>query len=369
MNITLDRALLIEAIHRCLPATDARSPLPMADKILLDAVGDGNPRLLLSASCGTLSISTAIPVKTCATSGAALVQAKKLYGLLGSLHGEQVTLKKGRTTQLIVQGNGKRKFEQQFLDPELFHKLSEPSPNLTQIKIQSDQLKSILKALKFAANNPSRPHIHGVMLHGDSTTLTAIATDGHTMAVKRVPCQDQFELFLPGTILVPLLELTEHNSAIMVCIDGRTVYAETDVGDTLISTALPSEAFVPWKIVLANLKLSLQCTVSASALQDTLKAILVARSGSDGAAKFTLKSGQLQIGLNLQQVGAIDVIEVTGAGEFDMLLDPDLVLEASKPCGDNIEMFIDSEYGLQLVSPTAGYSALVVHMTNPQKEN
>jgi len=105
-----------------------------------------------------------------------------------------------------------------------------------------------------AANADIRYYLNGIKLHGTPGSITAIATDGHRMAISPLAAgTEPFEIIIPRESAKQLIELDP--ASMVIGIDGgqpKNLTAER--GDTHLTTKLIEGQFPDWKRVLPDYK-------------------------------------------------------------------------------------------------------------------
>ncbi|MEO5574350.1 MAG: DNA polymerase III subunit beta [Gammaproteobacteria bacterium] len=187
MKFTIQRETLLRPLQIVCGAVERRQTLPILSHLLLDVSPD---RLTLTATDLEVEIVANIPLNKAET-GKVTVPARKLLDICRTLESEasiDISVQKER---LQVRA-GKSRFTLAMLPASDF-------PNAGAINdaaifsITQNELKRIIDTTQFAmAQQDVRYYLNGLMLELGEGKITAVATDGHRLALCEATAQLEF---------------------------------------------------------------------------------------------------------------------------------------------------------------------------------
>ena len=263
MDLTIERSGLIKALARANDVVERRGTVPILVNVLLDASGE---MLRITATDLDLQI-VEVTEAAIAAKGVVTVSARTLFDIARKLpDGAQVRLLAG-DGKLAVTG-GRARFSLPTLPVADFPLIAEAEMP-TQFMLPVGVLKRIIDRVRFAVSTEkTRYYLNGIYLHaGDAfgdpePMLRAAATDGHRLALIRVPLPDGAE-DMPG-VIVPLKCL----SALRKLLDDAEAESEVEIalsetkirfhlGDAVLTSKLIDGTFPDYTRVIptANDKL------------------------------------------------------------------------------------------------------------------
>lgn len=103
-----------------------------------------------------------------------------------------------------------------------------------------------------AANGDIRYYLNGVKLHGVPGKITAVATDGHRMAISSLEADTEpFDIIIPRETAKELIALDPARLVIGMA-DGQAKNLTAERGDRHLTTMLIEGTFPDWRRVLPN---------------------------------------------------------------------------------------------------------------------
>jgi DNA polymerase-3 subunit beta len=205
MKAYCDKSALLAALSRVQRIVERRNTIPILGHILLRCDSHG---IALQATDLDVDVRDHVPA-TVEEEGAIAVPAHLFYDVVRKLpDGMPVTLeKKNSETHDILLTAGEARFTFSTLAADTFPSFSEEDPTVvtTHFTLPSRHLKRLLDKVKHAmSSEETRPYLNGIHLHrveeGETTSLRAVATDGHRLALASLPLPTSLA-DLPGVIL------------------------------------------------------------------------------------------------------------------------------------------------------------------------
>lgn len=325
MQLTINRANLLEALTKAVRAADARAVIPILSHVLLEASGDA---VTLTASDLELFLHTRVPA-TVDTPGSLAVPARVFLDVVRAMPGVDVRLAAADGSRLAVT-SGKTKMHVVGLggdDPYPAFPTTDGAPSLT---VPGAALRAALKRTQFAVADPhsGKPFLMGVRMHWDGTQLTLAATDTYRMA--HVTISDGVQSDAPTIVctLPPRLigEVLRQTSAEAYTLSVSDAVVQVDDGATcflgrLVEGQFPNIAF------LFGQPYAARCAVPVDALKVALqRALIVTRSDESKSVTLDIAGDVLCVQSASAAVGdaaeELDVASIEGAAPLRIAFNP-----------------------------------------------
>lgn len=180
MKLSIDKNLLIKAITLIIDAVDNHHQMTILGnlKLVLEPT-----RLTLTASDLEVELTNVItlPEGACVEAGQATVPADKFFGICKALPENVINISVSDNRCLIT--SGKSKYSLSTLPAQDYPSIGEPRSDKV-VKVGRDTLYSLIKHTRFAmAIQDVRHYLTGLLIEIEGDKLTAVATDGHRLAV------------------------------------------------------------------------------------------------------------------------------------------------------------------------------------------
>lgn len=218
------RDALLKPLQIVSGIVERRQTLPILANIL---VRKNAERVSFTATDLEIQIQTAADIGSGKETAATTISARKLVDILRALPDADVALTLANK-KLTVQ-SGKSRFNLQTLAAEEF-------PTVAQAEFGADfslpaaRLKYLLSMVHFAmASQDIRYYLNGMLLVVDGTTVRAVATDGHRLAMCEVekdgtPAASKLEAIIPRKTILELWRLLpDTDEAVRVQMAGNQV--------------------------------------------------------------------------------------------------------------------------------------------------
>lgn len=325
----------VQAVDRIVAT---RSTLPIIGNILFEAATGG-----VKLSANNLEIGIKLGVNaTVVKSGAVLLPAKTLSGIVAKLPETAIGFKLGENGMVKISYNGSH-FNIHSLPPDEFPAL----PTVKEVKsfsIDPQVFLSMIKQTIFSVSTSEEKYVlTGVLfdlgsglITGDGPGLQLVATDGYRLAKRG----EKIELSGVGgpNIVVPARALTELSrilegksgkklkvvtSADQVCFQYEDVY--------LVSRLIQGE-FPDYKQV-APKKSATQLTVNTKKFLESAERAAVVASGSANITRFEVREGKMHILANTPDVGSVDEVldvDLKGADKVQVSFNIRLITDVLK---------------------------------------
>lgn len=205
MKFTINRPAFISQLNNVLRAISSKTTIPILTglKMVVD-----KERIILTGSNSDITIESVIEASdtdydlTVEDPGAIVLPARFFSEIVKKLPDKQVTIEVTSGFQADIT-SGTAKFQINGQDEENFPHLPEVETNKT-ITLPNDVLKEVIRQTVIAVSKQeSRPILAGIHITLHDGLLTAVATDSHRLAQRRVTLNDvdngiDFDVIIPG---------------------------------------------------------------------------------------------------------------------------------------------------------------------------
>jgi DNA polymerase-3 subunit beta len=313
MKVTVLQENLARGLGIVSKAVSPRSTLPVLANVLI-ASDEG--RLRLSATNLEMGITCWIPARI-EEEGSTTVPARTFNDLVGTLPGDQVSLKLDVSTQTLNVRGGTSTNDIKCIDAQEFPPL--PVPELDNaMQINSGDFREMIHQVAFAASSDeARPVLMGVLIQVEEDKLTMAAADGFRLSVRNAVLSTPVPA--PVTAIVPAQALKE---LARVATDGEEpIYMVLPKGrgqvifrvkDVEVVSQLIDGSFPDFNQIIPRSYKARTLVSTASLLKACKQAEIFAREGSN-VARFNIKSAQGEMQPSEVEISATS--EETGKNE------------------------------------------------------
>lgn len=251
---------LLTAIQSVAGVIDPKATIAVNRNVLVEACKDGTAKLMASGPCVQLSTTVRLGAKadtSITLNPQAVVQYLKTYdagqNVRVSVGGDKVEVRAGRnrTSQRSLPA-------QDFMPMKTVGELGEP------VKITSGMLRKLIAQTVFCAPvNDTRVFLNGVCLEIEGDTITAIATDGHRMAVSSAVLPEmnaaKSSVIIPTGVAHAILKILSEDakgksapneSSASVTLQFASTQAVISYGNFAVRTQLLEGKYPQWRNVL-----------------------------------------------------------------------------------------------------------------------
>lgn len=241
MKLVVNRGLFIKAMSFVVEVANRhRLPILGNIKLVLDA-----HQLTLTASDLEVELTChlSLPDGACQQAGAVTVPADKLFSICKLLPEDDVCLDVPDSTARCHISSGKSNYSLATLPASDFPSIGQPNTQKS-VKISLNDLSGLLKHTRFAmATQDVRHYLTGLLLEISDQSLTAVATDGHRLAVAYrtlAECCDETRVIIPGKavsglerLLLELTKTSQDGDLVELGIDDEFLYSTLNFGQEM----------------------------------------------------------------------------------------------------------------------------------------
>src|SRR5688572_1885745 len=344
MKVTVERAQLLKSLGHVHRVVERRNTIPILGNVLIRSESS---KLSLKATDLDLEVTETLPAEV-SPGGSTTVPAHMFYEIVRKLpEGSQIVLEASGDRAVLAIRAGRSRFTLQTLPESDFPDLA--AGEMThKFTLPAADLKRLIDKTQFAiSTEETRYYLNGIYLHaagsGKTTTLRAVATDGHRLA--------QSDLALPAGaagmpgVIVPRKTVIEvqrliEDSEAEVAIQLSTAKIRFTIGDVLLTSKLIDGTFPDYARVIptGNDK---ELVVDKKEFEAAVDRVSTVSSERGRAVKLSLSGGKLVLSVTNPDSGsATEELEV----EYD---------------ADPIDIGFNSRYLLDIAAQLDGEAAVL----------
>lgn len=226
MQFTVSQETLARPLQLVCSIVERRATLPILSNILLRIHGN---MLSMTSTDMELEMIATLPVSV-QEEGKTTVSARKLLDIVRALPGNATISFDAKDTKALVKA-GKSRFSLATLPSEDFPD-SEGANYGEEISLPQSALKSLLDETSFAmASQDVRYYLNGLLLEREGTTLKAVATDGHRLALGSLttanPVAEKSSVIVPRKAIMELGRLlNDTEDAVSIAFSAQQIKVE-----------------------------------------------------------------------------------------------------------------------------------------------
>lgn len=246
IEFSIDKQILLTSLGLMAGAVDKKQAFPVLANFFMDVQ---KQTLTVIATDLDIEIKAQLPLIQSSSSGSFTVPAKKIMDILKALD-EKGTPNFSYESQYFLIASGLSKFKLATIPADDFPVFKDV-PSLMSLKINRNQFIHLLYSTHFSLSiQEVRAYLGGLLLEVNSSSITAVATDGHRMAMNQlmidanIPSQ---RVLLPRKTIVELLKILAFVSDEEILVDLaqdviRVTTEQFTIQSRLIDTRFPSYA-------------------------------------------------------------------------------------------------------------------------------
>jgi DNA polymerase-3 subunit beta len=311
--VKASRDALLKPLQVVSGIVERRQTLPILANILIHKDGE---RVSFTATDLEIQIRTSAEIGAGKEASATTVAARKLVDILRALPEADVAL--ALTNKKLSVASGKSRFNLQTLAAEEFPTVAQ-AEFTADFSLPSSTLKYLLAMVHFAmAQQDIRYYLNGMLLVVDGSTVRAVATDGHRLALAEVTKDDgasnRIEAIIPRKTVLELSRLLpDSDEPVRVQMAANQVkfaFADIELVSKLVEGKFPDYQRV---LPAANTKVF---AIGREDLMHALQRAAILTTDKFKGVRMVLGAGSLKItSTNADQEDAQDELEVDYAGD------------------------------------------------------
>lgn len=319
MKLTVSRDTLVAATAQLSRIVERRNTIPILSNLLLRATGDS---LALTATDLDLEETCRIKAEV-AEPGAVTLPAVQLKDITAKMAGESISIEgaTGERNQAIIK-SGRSRFALITLPEADFPSLDGGEMPATW-SMPAKDLLALLSQVQFAiSTEETRYYLNGIHLHVGSHAgaphLTAVATDGHRLALRRMPLPEGAAelppIILPRKAVSEFVKILPSWAAADAKVSVSTTKLRLEVGTATLITKLIDGTFPEYARVIPAPGPT-QVTVNRKSLSDACGRVGAISTERVRSVKFTFDKVAVTLTVTHPDTGeATDAVETEHSG-------------------------------------------------------
>lgn len=365
MKVTCRPAVLGQALQVVSRAISNRTTLPILNNILIETTSEG---LALSATNLEIGIRKVVPAEV-AMEGSTTAPARLLTDFVGTLPDQDLELSLDGATQSLSLRCARFDTHIKCIEAEEFPPGPRPDEG-DRLEVPLDELiKAVEQTQMAASTDEARPVLTGVLVQIQGGNLTLAATDGHRLAVRKLPAQGAGDL--DAALIVPARALAEL-SRVLKGEPGRVEIIVSKArnqiffraGNSELTSRLIDGKYPNYAQVIPN-KSSTTVKVATAELTQTVRAVSLFARDSANVIRVKAQQGAVVLSATTNEVGdsrAEMPADVDGS-EIQIAFNARYVLDALGVIGeDEVELLFDGPLSPGLLRPPGKEHYLYVIM-------
>lgn len=344
MNFTINRSAFISQLNNVLRAISSKTTIPILTGLKM-VVNEDN--IVLTGSNSDITIESVINANdadndlTIEDTGAIVLPARFFSDIVKKLPDKKVTIEVTSGFQADIT-SGSAKFQINGQDAENFPHLPEIETNKS-VTLPNDILKEVIRQTVIAVSKQeSRPILAGVHMTLKDGVLTAVATDSHRLAQRKVVLENidngiDFDVIIPGKSMEELSGMISdvHEDVQMQVTENQVlfIFGNTHFYSRLLEGNYPETSqLIPQT---ADTTVELEAGTFLSSIE---RASLLSHESRNDVVKLSLKPSEnlVRISGDSPDIGTVEEEVVTSAldgNDLEISFNPNYMKDALRSFG------------------------------------
>ena len=344
MNFTINRSAFISQLNNVLRAISSKTTIPILTGLKM-VVNEDN--IVLTGSNSDITIESVINANdadndlTIEETGAIVLPARFFSDIVKKLPDKKVTIEVTSRFQADIT-SGSAKFQINGQDAENFPHLPEIETNKS-VTLPNDILKEVIRQTVIAVSKQeSRPILAGVHMMLKDGVLTAVATDSHRLAQRKVVLENidngiDFDVIIPGKSMEELSGMISdvHEDVQMQVTENQVlfIFGNTHFYSRLLEGNYPETSqLIPQT---ADTTVELEAGTFLSSIE---RASLLSHESRNDVVKLSLKPSEnlVRISGDSPDIGTVEEDVVTSAldgNDLEISFNPNYMKDALRSFG------------------------------------
>lgn len=344
MNFTINRSAFISQLNNVLRAISSKTTIPILTGLKM-VVNEDN--IVLTSSNSDITIESVISANdanndlTIEDTGAMVLPARFFSDIVKKLPDKKVTIEVTSGFQADIT-SGSAKFQINGQDAENFPHLPEIETNKS-VTLPNDILKEVIRQTVIAVSKQeSRPILAGVHMTLKDGVLTAVATDSHRLAQRKVVLENidngiDFDVIIPGKSMEELSGMISdvHEDVQMQVTENQVlfIFGNTHFYSRLLEGNYPETSqLIPQT---ADTTVELEAGTFLSSIE---RASLLSHESRNDVVKLSLKPSEnlVRISGDSPDIGTVEEEVVTSAldgNDLEISFNPNYMKDALRSFG------------------------------------
>ncbi|HBI21506.1 MAG TPA: DNA polymerase III subunit beta [Legionella sp.] len=364
-ELTISKQQLLTPLLTVAGAVDKKQSLTILSNILLKLVDN---QLCLTATDLEMEITCRIPCITQQNEGVITIPVKKMIDIIRSLEDDAhptISFKSGVVS--IKQGRSQFKLTTLPADD---YPVSQDELNEVEFSVSRAAFVHLLQSTHFAMSQQDvRVFLNGMLLEIDAQSIVAVATDGHRMAICRLPCplgNQHHRLLLPRKGVQEILRLLNNVADEQIIVAAGKNHFKLVTSQYTFSSKLIEARFPPYLRAIPK-EQDKQVIIDRDLLKRALSRIIILANEKLRAVLLHIQPQQLTlIANNQEQEEAIESVPAeTHGDEMTIGINASYLLDVLNHLSEGLVRLsfsnTDSSILVELVSDD-GYQYIIMPM-------
>ena len=314
-DLTISKQQLLTPLLTVAGAVDKKQSLAILSNILLKLT---DQYLFLTATDLEIEITGSVKFTTSQETGSITVPAKKMIDIIRSLDDDAVPTISFDASVITIK-EGRSKFKLATLPADDYPN-SEEDVSEVEFSVSRSELVHLFQSTHFAMSQQDvRVFLNGLLLELDSQYITAVATDGHRMAICRLPSelqnQHHHRLLIPRKGIKEILRLLSNVNDEKILLSAGKSHFKLITSQYTFLTKLIEARFPAYTKAIPTAQ-DKQVIIDREILKRALSRIIILAHEKSRAVLLHIQSGLLTlIANNQEQEEAIESIPAETQGD------------------------------------------------------
>lgn len=314
-ELTISKQQLLTPLLTVAVAVDKKQSLPILANILIELCDN---EVRLTATDLEIEVSALIPCTASETKGAITVPAKKFVDIIRSLDDNAEPTLVCQDNALTIK-EGRSKFKLSTLSADSYPEHDNDDVNDVEFTLLKDDMLHLLQSTHFAMSQQDvRVFLNGLFLEFNAQDITAVATDGHRMAICRLisdMSHPHQRYLIPRKSIQELLRLLGHVADEQVSIAAGKNYFKVMTRQYSFTSKLIDARFPPYAKAIPKDQ-DKHVIIDRDSLKRALSRIVILANEKSRAVLLHMQPSQLTLVANNQdQEEAVESLEAKTQGE------------------------------------------------------
>ncbi len=366
MQFKIERDQLLKPLQLINGVVEKRQTLPILGNVLLTVEAK---KLILTGTDLEVELSSEIKLDNTATAGEITVPARKLFDICRSLpEGSEIKVKADNHKLVLMAANGR--FSLSTLAAAEFPKTKEAA-NGIEANVEVAQLKQMIERTQFAmAHQDVRYYLNGSLWEIEKNTLVSVATDGHRLALCKIPLttntgEHSAKVIVPRKAILEIVRIvSDTEKTIKFVISANHIQLRGD--GFVLTSKLIDGRFPDYQNVIPRPEGQNQLSIARDILKPVLARVAILSNEKYRGIRLILENNQLKImANNPEHEEAEETIDVNySADRIEIGLNVTYLLDIlnTVPLGNILFMFSGAEKSVLIEHENDNLDALSVVM-------
>lgn len=314
-ELTISKQQLLTPLLTIAGALDKKQSLAILSNILLKLT---DQFLFLTATDLEIEITGCVPFHSSQNTGLVTVPAKKMIDIIRSLDDDAIPTILFNDSGVVSIKEGRSQFKLATLPADNYPSCDEEVSEV-EFSVSRSALIHLLQSTHFSVSQQDvRVFLNGLLLELDAQAITAVAMDGHRMAICKLPCQinnQHHRLLIPRKGVQEVLRLLNSITDEQVLLSAGQHHFKLVTQQYTFLTKL-IEARFPAYVKAIPKDQNKQVVIDRDLLKRALSRIIILAHEKSRAVLLHIQEGQLTLVANNQeQEEAIETVVAQTQGD------------------------------------------------------